>query len=167
MATAGSKVTVACKIGVPWFALQLCEKREVMENTQTGPRKVTEYARTGNIVHIRGTSYPRGTPPVGFPEKPQIINGYALTKNVDKDFWDKWYEQNKKAPYVVSGMIMAHETIDAVRGSTSDHNGHMSGLEPMRPDNDPRVPRPTNSAITGIETEDSRKGRIAAAAEMA
>ena len=35
-ASAGAKVIVACKLGVGWFQLQLCEEQEVDEQTQTG-----------------------------------------------------------------------------------------------------------------------------------
>jgi len=166
MATAGAKVTVACKIGVAWFDLQLCEQRIVMENTQTGPREVKQFARTGNIVRIRGTSYPRGTPPIGFPERPAMINGYALTPGVDKDFWTKWLEQNARAPYVLSGMIMAFENVDAMKGKTRDVTD-LSGLEPVKPDNDPRMPLPSLKGLEGLQTEEGRKATVAKAVEAA
>jgi len=167
MATAGAKVTVACKLGVAWFDLQLCEERTVMENTQTGPRDVKQYVRTGKIVRVHGTAYPRGTPPIGFPAKPQMLNGYALTPNVDKEFWDQWLSQNAKAPMVVNGLIAAYESVDALRGKTKDHVGQMSGLEPMRPDNDPRLPAPMIKGVAAVQTEDSRKGSLSRETEDA
>lgn len=167
MATAGAKMIVACKIAVPYFDLQLCEMQEVQENTQTGPRTIKQWARVGDIVRIRGTAYPRGTPPEGFPAKPQMVNGYALTHGVPKDFWDAWIKQHAKAPYVISGMITAHESLDHVRGHAKERVGQMSGLEPLKPDRDPRVPRSTNASISPIETEDSRKAKVAMAAEEA
>lgn len=33
--------------------------------------------------------------------------GYALTKNVDADFFALWLEQNKDAPYVQNKLIFA------------------------------------------------------------
>jgi hypothetical protein len=164
MATAGAKVTVACKIGVPYFDLQLCEMQEVQENTQTGPRTIKQWVRVGDVVRVRGTAYPRGTPPEGFPAKPQMFNGFALTHGVSKDFWDAWVKQQAKAPYVISGMITAHESIEHVRGHAKERVGQLSGLEPLRPDKDARVPRSTNASISAVETEDSRKAKVAMAA---
>lgn len=162
MATAGAKVIVACKIAVPSFDLQLCEEREVSEDTQTGPRTVKRWFRVGKIITVRGTAYPAGTPPTGFPAKPQMMNGYALTPNVDKDFWEAWLKQHEKAPYVASKMIMAYESFDTVRGVSKDHVGEVSGLEPMSQDRDPRIPRSTNPGVGNVETEETRRGRVAA-----
>lgn len=162
MATAGQKVIVACKIAVPWFELQLCEEREVFENTQTGPRQIKQSHKVGKVVRIRGTAYPAGTPPTGFPSKPQMMNGYALTENVEKDFWDAWSAQHAKAPYVMSKMIMAYDSLDSVRGVSKERAGEMSGLEPMSQDRDPRIPRSSNPAVSNVETEETRRGRVAA-----
>lgn len=128
---AGAKVTIACKVGVAWVDLQLCDKREFTENTQTGPRLINKWVRVGRIVRIRGTAYPRGEAPEGFPEKPQMVGGYALTHNVDAEFWDKWLDQNGRSPMVLSGMIFASERIDEVKGMALEHKDELSGLEPI------------------------------------
>ena len=146
---ASGHVTVACKLGIAWLDLQISEEREVMENTQTGPRPVKQYAPVGPIVRIRGTAYPRGEVPEGFPERPRIVAGYALTPNVPREFWDRWVKQHAKAPYVVSGMVCAFESLDDVKAKGREMEGIMSGLEPLvrgKEDGqdiivDPRVPR--------------------------
>lgn len=160
----GAKVTVACKIAIPYLDLQLCERKVVVENSQTGPRDVVRWDRTGKIVRIRGTAYPRGTPPEGFPEKPTLVAGFALTPDVDKEFWDEWLKQNAKAAYVTSGMLMAYEKLDTVKGVASDFRSEVSGLEPMRPDRDPRMPRPTQTGVSKLETEEGRRAKIEQAA---
>lgn len=149
--SSGAKVIVACKIGIGYFDLQHNEPRTISENTQTGPREVTVYYPVGKMVRIRGTAYPRGTPPVGFPSAPEMIGGYALTRNVDKDFWDRWEHQHARDPYVVNNMIFAAEDFDTVRGKAMEFSGLMSGLEPIAPGNDARIPKPLNPNVTQIE----------------
>lgn len=148
MATAGAKVTIACKLPIAWLDLQLFDAHTESEATQTGSREITVFRPSGDIVRIRGTAYPRGTPPVGFPDKPQMLNGYALTPNVDKAFWDKWLEKNSKAPFVVTGGLMAFESADTLRGKTKEHFGELTGLEPMSLDKDPRMPAPSIKGLT-------------------
>lgn len=160
MATAGAKMTIACKIAIAWFQLQLCEQHEVSENTQTGPRTIKQWARIGPIVRIRGTAYPRGTPPEGFPAKPEMVGGYALTHGISKDFWDKWVEQHKGAPYVTSGMIMAYEDPEMAKGFGRERAKELSGLEPLNPNGDQRVPRSTHVGVSSVEIEDSRRARL-------
>ena len=69
-------VTVACKVGVPWIDFQACVSSIEKENTQTGPRDIIVWHKMGPVVRIRGTAYPRGDLPEGYPEKPVMILGY-------------------------------------------------------------------------------------------
>lgn len=155
MATAGAKVTIACKVGLAWIDLQLSKGEEVYENTQSGPRKITQFSKTGPVVRIRGTAYPRGEAPEGYPEKPEMVAGYALTRNVDKAWWDQWIKQHAKAPYVVSGMIMAYEKAEDLKAAATEHKGDLSGLEPVARNKDgitdQRLPRSTNKSVSDLE----------------
>lgn len=166
-ASAGAKVTVACKLGVGWFQLQLCEEQEVDEQTQTGVRRIKKWTRTGKIVRVRGTAYPRGTPPEGFPERPKMIAGAALTPGIDKDFWDRWVQQNRLNPVVVNAMIFADESESRVEGWAREHGGHLSGLEPINPKNDDRMPKSTRSDIENVRTEETVAARFDRAAAAA
>jgi hypothetical protein len=155
-------VIVACKVGLAYIDLRLFRQERVQENTQTGPREITEYRATGNQVRIRGTAYPRGTPPAGFPSPPIMADGAALTPNVDKDFFDTWLEQNKLSPLVTNRLIFAHKNIADVRAEAKEVRDIRSGLEPLNPDKsgrDPRMPRSTNASITNVETEDERAAK--------
>lgn len=147
-------VTVACKIGVPWIDFEVCEPREIDENTQTGPRKITQWFRSGKVVRIRGTAYPRGEPPEGFPEKPKMILGFALTENVRRDIWEKIEEQHKKAPYFVSGMIYSFERIEDIKSMAKDFERQLSGLEPIQRDKndiiDTRMPRSISGGVSSV-----------------
>ena len=149
--SAGAKVTVACKLGIAYFDLRLFKPNEVWENTQTGPRKIIEHRQYGTIVRLRGTSYPRGTPPEGFPDRPEIIGNAALNPGVDKEFFDAWLEQNKLNPLVVNRMIFAQEDRADVVAQAKEFGAEVSGLEPINPKKDSRMPKPTHSALSEIE----------------
>lgn len=154
--SAGAKVTIACKLGVGYYDLQLSRLEEKWENTQTGPRKIMEARRIGPTVRIRGTAYPRGTPPLGFPDKPTIVDDAALTPDIDAEFWYAWREANKLNPLVLNNMIFAHEQRDFVIGQAKELKGINSGLEPINPKSDPRAPRTTRGDVDNVTTEDAR-----------
>ncbi len=158
--SAGEKVVVGCKIGVAYLDLQLCKEVEVYENTQTGARLVKRFDRIGNVVRLRGTAYPRGTPPEGYPEKPMIVDGAALNFGIDKDFWDAWKEQNKLNPIVMNGFVFAHVNIDHVRGQAKETAEQKSGLDPVNPKGDKRMPKSTRSDVSNIETEETRAAKM-------
>lgn len=161
----GDHVTVALKIHVPSLALQLSVPKKVMENTQTGAREVTVWVRDGKIVVVRGTAYPVGTPPEGFPEKPEVHAGYALNHGISKAFWEAWVDQNKLNPIVVNRMIVAGPR-DVIKAMCAENERAKSGLEPVRPatrrspEGDPRVPRSTNGAVSNVVTESDRESKI-------
>lgn len=47
----------------------------------------------------------------GFLNAEEVENGYGITNNVDKEFWDKWVEQNKNTDLYTSGSISAVEEV--------------------------------------------------------
>ena len=157
--TSSSHVTVACKIGVAWLDLQLCEERDISENTQTGPRTIKQWIKTGKVVRIRGTAYPRGQAPDGFPDKPEMAEGYALTPGIPRDFWEKWVEQNRRSPMVESGMLFAHGSAVDVKAHAVDHRTDVSGIDPIQREKvngvdtitDPRMARSTNQNVVGVQ----------------
>lgn len=159
----GAKVTVGLKLGVALYDIQLCKMEDKFEQNMQGGRMVKEYSRIGQPVRLRGTAYPRGTVPDGFPEKPQIVGGAAMNPGIDKDFWDAWLEQNKLNPIVVNGFIFASEKIDHVLGQAKETAASQSGLEPIDPKNkkDKRIPKSTRGDLTDVETEDARAKKMA------
>lgn len=165
--SAGAKVIVACKLGVAFFQLQLCREETVDEQTQTGIRQVKKWTRTGQVVRIRGTAYPRGTPPAGYPERPTIVDGAALNHGVDKDFWDQWVEQNRLNPVVVNRMVFAHESRDHVEGQAREHKDALSGLEPITPDTDRRIAKSNRTDISNVSTEETKREQMRRAVETA
>jgi hypothetical protein len=153
-------VTVLCKIALPWIDLQCCEMREVQENTQTGPRAIQQGFRVGDVVRIRGTAYPRGEAPEGYPEKPEIMFGYAVTRGVSRKFWEEWKEQHKKAPYILNNMIIAFGTDMDCQAAAKENTGRVSGLEPIQRNKtgitDTRMPKSSNPAIEELQPDAAR-----------
>lgn len=150
----GATVVVACKLGVVSYSIQLSKMEQKFEQNMQGGRMVTEATRIGPVVILRGTAYPRGTPPEGFPSPPLMVGGAALNYGVSKDFWDEWKEQHKLDPLVVNGFIFAHESQDHVLGRAKEEAGKKSGLEPVDPKNmkdDPRVPKSTRGEVENVE----------------
>lgn len=147
----GATVTVGCKLGVASYAIQLTRMEEKFEQNMQGGRMVREGTRDGPVVVLRGTAYPRGTPPDGFPAAPLIVGGAAMNPGISKEFWDKWKDQHKLDPLVVNGFIFAHENEDHVVGFAKEHAKELSGLEPLNPKGDPRNPKSTRSEISDVE----------------
>src|SRR6185312_11914688 len=66
-----------------------------------------------------------------------VVGGYGLTE-VDSDYWEKWYEQNKDAPYVKNHLIFAEHSRERGMAHALDSQSITTGLEPIDP-NKPRV----------------------------
>lgn len=148
---AGDKVVVGCKLGVSWYQLQLFRMEQKFQQDTHGGRMVTEAVRIGGIVQLRGTSYPRGTPPRGFPPPPETADGAALTRGVSRDFMETWLEQNRLNPIVQNRLIFIAGSDDEARGIAADLAGIRSGLEPLNPDGDARISAHAKSTRPEIE----------------
>jgi len=143
-------ITVACKVP-NGLKLQVHEMHDFDEPVMGGGTKTVPRATPiGEPVFIAGTAAPFGQMP-----KAEIVGGYALTRNVDADFFAKWMEQNKDSAVVRNHLIFAHTSAAKVRDQANDQADVRSGLEPIAPDTDPRIPR-------GIKTADEQKKKAAA-----
>ena len=157
-ANGASYVTVACKVPLG-VVLYVHEKVDLSERTLAGnTREFHEWRRKGEAVKINGPAYPNGNinelRKKGFHKVPDIEGGYALTMNVPKDFWDAWLEQNRMTQLVKNKMIFAYVDRDSARDAARDNEKRMSGLEPLDPDGDYRVPRPL-PGVTMVETAET------------
>lgn len=153
VSSGGAKVMVGFKVGVPFVDLQLSRLIEVDEQTQTGLRRTKIPERFGPVVRIRGTAYPRGIVPKGFPPPPEMESGAAITRNVDKDFMVEWTKLNRLNPIVQNKMIFFAENEQDFRSMARELAGLASGFEPLNPADkrDPRLPKPTNKDLTELE----------------
>lgn len=154
--TAAATVIVACKIPTG-IVLQLCKPTTYFEETPSGSKERTRYDKFGPRVHIRGTAYPVGQAPAGFPPRPVMVGGYALTFGVDADFFREWMKQNAMSPLVLNHQIMAHSQTSSIQAAATEHAEVRSGYEPLNPENDPRLPRAAAAGVGKIETAEEMK----------
>jgi hypothetical protein len=132
-------VWVACKMP-HGLILRLHHFETVHEPVMGGGTREVKVARQhGAVVRIKGNRMPYGI----IPEH-RIVDGFAITENVPKKFWDEWLSQNQELLAVKNRLVFAFDTL----GDTVDEAKKMaslkSGLEPLDPDNLPRGIEPAN-----------------------
>lgn len=154
---AGAKCFVGFKVGIAYFDMQLSRLEEVDEQTQTGLRRVKVPIRFGPVVRIRGTAYPRGVVPKGFPPPPEMVEGAAINPGVDKDFMLEWLKLNKLNPIVQNNMIFIADTEQDIRAMARGIAGVTSGFEPIDP-TDPKDPRRAQFKSTNRDVGDLTPG---------
>lgn len=147
-----SFVTVASKLPMS-IEMQLCRKTQVHVTGQFQSTVETVFTKFGEVHVIRGTGYPEGTPPKGYPKRPLMIDdaGYALTKKVPAEFFAEWMKQNADTEMVRNGIIKGHADEDSLVDMAMEHAKVTTGLEALNPDGDRRNPRPINSAVEQIK----------------
>lgn len=152
-------VTVVCKIPTG-VVLQLCAKEEYVEEGLNGSRTRTRYNKVGRTFIARGPASPNGQVPRGYV-RPALAGGYALTPNIPQDFWEAWLEQNADNPIVVNQMIFAQGKRGNAIAEAREKKDLKSGLEPMDPDGDYRMPKPIvgDAVISAVATADEMAGR--------
>jgi hypothetical protein len=138
--------TVACKIpnGLVLRVFRQIEQHEPVMGGGTRPVKRAQMV--GDPVKVHGPATPFGEAP-----KCLIVGGYAMTPNVDTEFFAKWLEQNADADAVKNNLIFASEKRGYVEGEAKTHEVALSGLEPISPGSDKRIPK-GNRSVSGIET---------------
>ena len=146
----GQTVTVACKIpnGLYLRVFEFVDHDEPVLGG--GIRTVKTAVPKGEKVLINGPAVPFGVHP-----KHRIEEGYALTYNVDKELWDLWFEQNKDTDIVKNKLIWASEKPDNMRGFARENAARLSGMEPVTPGNDYRVPK-SPRFLSKIEKADNK-----------
>lgn len=147
---------VGCKLGVAYYRLQHTPLVEKQQQGQQGMRTVMEAEPTGPIVTLRGTAYPRGTVPEGFPPAPLIVDGAALNYGIDADWFDEWLRQHAKDPLVINGLIFARENEADVRAIAKENAAVKSGLDPVNPKGDPRISKSTRGEIANVAPADRK-----------
>jgi hypothetical protein len=131
-------VTIACKLpnGLILRVFDMVESDELVLGG--GIRKKKEANAWGKTVTIKGNSIPMNK-----MNEIQFSHGYALTPDVDEDFWNLWYEQNKTSAIVRNGLIFASDKKLNVSAFTKEHEKLASGFErlSMSGTGDPRAPK--------------------------
>jgi hypothetical protein len=106
-----------------------------------GQRKIQRAEQRDTIVTLNGPKFATGS-----TKQPQylIVDGYALTPNIDAQFFALWLEQNKNAPYVKNGSVCALNNEASAKDWAEEHAANKSGLEPLDmggPGADKRIPK--------------------------
>ncbi|TXH35298.1 MAG: hypothetical protein E6Q98_16025 [Rhodospirillaceae bacterium] len=142
-------VTVACKIP-NGLILRVFDMVDHDVPVMGGGTKTTKKAvQRGGMVKVNGPATPFGQAP-----RSQIVGGYALTHNVPAEFFKDWLKQNAEHDAVKNGLIFGHEKFDAVHGRAEDGKKVVSGMHPLIPDKDPRIPRGPNPNVSAPSTAD-------------
>ena len=139
---AGEKVTVCSKLP---FALEIqrCATRQQRVTHRGEAWNEPVSYKVGPVAIIAGNNYPIGAPPEGtvWPDRPQMANGFAMTFGVDRDLWEAWLEQNAENSFVKNGLIFAQPKVDDAKAQACDNRDRDSGLGPLKPDTDRRMPK--------------------------
>jgi hypothetical protein len=120
-------VTVACKIP-NGLLLRNFKMMPAREQTPTGYRDIEKAEQVGDTVKINGPAVPFGQVP-----EYTVVAGYALTPNVDKEFFDEWLRQNADHAAVKANLIFAHGNRAVVSDRAKEQKEVRSGLEPLNP----------------------------------
>jgi hypothetical protein len=135
-------VTVACKLphGLILRLFRMETRNEPVMGG--GTREVQVATQVGEPVVIKGYAAPFGQ----VPSVP-IEGGYALTPNVDADFWAAWVKQNEDHDAVRNRLIFANEKSESAQRKAKDQTKVRSGLEPIDPQRLPKGIEPGNRSV--------------------
>lgn len=129
-------VTVACKMP-HGLILRVFDWQEVQDPLPGGGTKAVKQAipRTHTVM-INGylDKYDPELPPAA------RSSAFRLTPGVDKEFFEKWLEQNKDHDAVKNSLIFTTKGKD--RGKPREHEKQRCGLEPINRDRLPRGIKP-------------------------
>lgn len=121
-------VTVACKLP-NGLVLRVYDYVKAQEPTPGGLREVTVPKQRAEEYVLNGWSHPQNR-----ASHCLLADGYALTMNIPKAFWDKWLEQNKDTDFVRKHLIYAHVKMENAVDFAKEHAKVRSGLERLDPD---------------------------------
>lgn len=64
-----------------------------------------------------------------------IIGGYGLTENVDKDMFEKWLAAHANQKYVQRELVFAQARTESAQSKAKENSAIKSGLEGLPQDN--------------------------------
>lgn len=130
---AAESVTVACKLP-HGLILRVFKMHETNEAVMGGGSRVVKVAHPiEKTFVVAGFSHPQNAAP-----KATLIEGFALTPSVDKEFWDLWLSQNAESDVVKNGLIFAHVKPADTSAESKEKKLTRSGLERLDPAKLPR-----------------------------
>lgn len=75
-----------------------------------------------------------------------IVGGYGLTENVNKDAFDKWLKAHADQPYVKNELVFAQAKTNSAESKAKENADVKSGLEGL----------PQDKPAPGIEKSDGK-----------
>lgn len=127
-------VTVACKVP-NGLILRLFDMVDVEEPVMGGGVRVVKRARPRDgQVTLNGPAVPYGE------RRPAGAGGYAYTFGVDAEFFEEWLKQNAETDVVRNELVKHAASRSRLDGVCRDLKDVRSGLEPITPDKDKRIP---------------------------
>lgn len=147
--TTFGKVTVMCKLpnGLKLRLQKMVPSQELVMGG--GVRDIMKAQPVGAPVVIHGNAVPANGRP-----RSRIVGGYAMTEGVDAEFWSQWVKDNADHPAVKEGLIFAHAELESAVDQAKDGRKLVSNLEPLTPDTDRRIPKPSSKNLTKLATAD-------------
>jgi hypothetical protein len=144
---AGGEVVVCCNLPMG-FELQVFAETEQWAAGPFGGRMEKIWRPTGQSFRVRGNAVDIEKVAAGNAELPEVINGYAVTRGIPKDFWDAWLQQNHAMPYVVNHCVWAELDDGRARSRAKDLGKQLSGLERIDRNNPSAKSRELQGAFT-------------------
>jgi hypothetical protein len=149
--SSGDKVTVGCKVP-QGFVMQLYEQIAVSTPVLGGGLRdeMVPRALPGETIRLNGCRSPWGEHP-----NHEIKHAAGLTFGVPKVFWDEWCRQYAESPLLLNGVIFAQPDRKSLVDQAKEEKDRWTGMTPMMPDTDPRIPRGrTGQPLVTSKTDD-------------
>ena len=141
-------VTVGCKIPNGLILRNFVMQKVNEARAGGGFMEIERAVLVGGTVEIKGPAVR-----VGESSPTVVVNGAALTHGVDADFFNAWLLANKDSAMVQNHMVFAHEKHEQVTARAREFKGELSGLQPIVPNSDKRLPR--SSSNVAVSTADA------------
>jgi hypothetical protein len=126
---AGGEVVVATNLPMG-MVLQIFDIKEQWVAAPTGGHMEKVGRARPQSYRARGNAVDMARVMEGTFDMPTIVNNYALTPGIPKDFWDEWLAQNLEQAYVVNHCIFAEVDEARVRArARARGKENKSGLE--------------------------------------
>jgi hypothetical protein len=147
----GSFVSVGCRVPMG-LELRLFKGFDTQEPVMGGgTRAVTVYREVpGKSVMLKGFATAQGVSPGH-----QIIGGYGLTHNVDKEFMEEWLKQNAESDLVKNQLVFIRETPSEARKEANNLRDNKSNMERLDPNNLPKGVKTAEEGAAQIGNTDS------------
>lgn len=146
-------VVVVCKMPRGMY-LQLHEIIDQQVNLSNGGTQIRKMPmRIGEQVRLKPAVLPFGAIP-NYP----IVDGFSLTRDVDANFWNQYYQQNSNLEMILSGLLCAFDNEIEATAYCREYGKLKHGLEPLAHQKDPRIGTSDSPNVTDIEIDtDSHK----------